>query len=190
MKRKYKAITVFLVLLISEMTSIKANAQSWDSNDYYWVRNSDNIEDNKELDEMDFEYQLVMNQLTYKDLCCFYLDTGQFSMGDVWFPIAIYTSADRAINQVDAVEYEKFYLPIANAKIKDAYQLINGIPSLIEDINMLDKVNKDNLSFSLVQIDSDGNEQIVGYINGKDMVAMAIPSMNSYGKKKELTKID
>jgi len=37
-------------------------------------------------------------------------------------------------------------------------------------------------------MNSDGNEQVVAYINGKDMIAMASPSMNSYEKEKKLEK--
>lgn len=189
MKKRYrKATALFLSLLISEMTSITVNAHKWYGNGYYMVRDENDLESDKEIEEINFNYQLIINQVTYKDLCCFYLDTGGFTRKDAWFPIAIYTSADRAINQEEAIEYEKFYLSIANSKIKDAYQLVDGKPRMIEDIDALDTVDKDNLAFSLVQDDLYGNEQIVAYINGKDMIAMAMSSVKDYEQEKRLIK--
>lgn len=186
-KRNIKTI-LLLSMALSEITSTTVNAQKWQGNGSYMVRDLDDFESDKEIDEMDFDYELVMNWLTYKDLCCFNLDTGANSMADTWFPIAIYSSADRAINQIEAVESEKFYLFVADAKIKDAYQLVNGKPSLIEDVSILNEIDKDNLAFSLVQTDSNVKEQTVAYINGKDMVAMAYPCMKYYKEEKQLIK--
>lgn len=188
-KKHIKTISMLISLAISEITSIQVNAQTWNGNGYYFSRNLDDIKSDDEINESDFDYKTIMDWLTYKNLCCFNLDTGVDTMGDVWFPIAIYTSVDRAVYQIDALNYEDFYLSMANSRIKDAYQLIDGRPVLIEDVSQLDEIDKDNLAFSLVQEDLNANEQIVGYINGKDMVAMALPSMNNYKKEKELVKI-
>lgn len=188
MKRKYmKLMAILLSLAISEINSPKAMAQRWYGNEYYLERDETDKESDKQIDAMLFDYEQVLNKLTYKELCCFNIDLAH-GPADVWFPIAIYISADRAISQVNALNYDEYYLPMTNARIKDAYTLIDGRPKKISDINLLDNIDKNNLAFSLVQKDSKGTDQIVGYINGKDMIAMTLGSYKNYDKAKQKTK--
>lgn len=188
MPKKYlKATTILISLALSELMSINAKAYTFHGNGYYLERDSTDFEGKQQLLELDFNYKLIMEDLTYKELCCFNFPSGFMgSMKENWFPIAIYISADRAITQTDALQYENFFLPMANAGIGNAYQLIDGKPSIIEDISMLDTIDIDNLAFSLVQEDSNHNEQVVGYINGCDMLAM-VSGQHKYVKQKVLT---
>jgi len=51
------------------MKSITANAQTWNGKEYYMIRDKEDLESDKELDEMDFTYKVIVNWLTYKDYC-------------------------------------------------------------------------------------------------------------------------
>lgn len=188
MKKSYlKKTALLLSLTLSELMSITANAQVFHGNGYYYERDLTDVEGKERLLELDFDYELILESLTYKELCCYHLDGGQYTTVDNWFPIAIYTSADRAIMQTDALKYEEFYLPMSNANIGNAYQLIDGKPSIIEDISTLDTIDIDNLAFSLIQENSDHQKQTVGYINGCDMLAM-VSGKYKYRTEKVLTK--
>lgn len=183
MKKNYLKLLALVTSIALTDPNVTASAQSWTGNGYYLVRDTNDIEEDEKLNQTKFDYDLILNKITYRDLCCFYLDTGIDSQDYQWFPFAIYTSADRAINQFDALKYDKFYLPMANAKFKDAYQLVDGKPQLIEDTDILNSLDKNNLAFTLVQ-----NEQIVGYVNGKDMLAMLTPRKKYVIKEKTLLK--
>jgi len=186
-KNRLKATAILISLALSEMMSTTANAYNFHGDDYYIERDLTDFEGKQKLLELDFNYELIMENLTYKELCCFNLPAGfNDIMLENWFPIAIYTSADRAITQTDALQYKNFFLPMANASIGNAYQLVDGRPSIIDDITMLDTIDIDNLAFSLVQEDSNHNEQVVGYINGCDMLAM-VSGQHEYVKQKVLT---
>ncbi len=190
MKKNYqKAMSILLSAILVESTPLMVNAQTWNNNGYYYERDLSDTKSAKEIEEADIDYQKIINNLTYKDLCCFYLDTGLTTMGEVWYPIAVYTSADRAINQVDAIQNDEFYNLLANSKIKKAYQLVDGKPYIVEDIDSLRDIDKDNLAFALVRNDEEGIEQIVGYINGKDMLAMVLPMIEKDEVPKAFVKV-
>lgn len=153
------------------------------STSLWYIEDSENSEE-KEINwvQIMFNYEKLINQMTYGDLCYFNTEV------PLWIPFPIYISADRAILQIDEFEQEDFSFNFIDAKIGVPYLLVDGIPKQIKNLQKLDELSAESIAFPLYRKDANGNNQTIGYINGLDAVCMASPKLKAYEEEKTLNK--
>jgi len=112
--------------------------------------------------QVSLEFDKVMHHMSYKDACPTNQESGSLEY------IPVYATIDSAIQETNPWKQKKQYQEFLDSKIGTAHALIAGIYVPIEKVDGVSSF--DRISFSLEKTNQEGQVEIVGYINGKDLL--------------------
>lgn len=112
--------------------------------------------------QVSLEFDKVMHHMSYGNACPMNPETDSIDL------IPVYVTADFAIRKNNPLKEKKQYQEFLDAKIGTANALIAGIYVPIEKVDGV--TSFDNIGFTLEKTNAEGKTEVVGYINGNDLV--------------------
>lgn len=112
--------------------------------------------------QVSLEFDKVMHHMSYENACSINPETESIDL------IPVYVTVDSAIRKSNPLKEKKQYQEFLDAKIGTANALIAGIYVPIEKVDGV--ANFDSIGFTLEKTTAEGKTEVVGYINGNDLV--------------------
>ena len=119
--------------------------------------------------QVSFEFDKIIHHMSYGDACSINEKSDSIDF------IPVYVTVDSAIRKTNPLQEKKQYSEFLDAKIGGANALIAGIYVPIEKVDGVS--NFDGISFSLEKSNQEGKMEVVGYINGNDLVESLAKNM-------------
>lgn len=139
--------------------------------------------------QIQFDFQKVVGQIHYEDLTQTFFHVEDDSIKESLIIVPVYTSADRAIENIEPIQKGKFYLNFEGSTIGYPYQIIDNKLSQIEQLENI-VYPAESLAFPLIRKDEQGNDKTIGYINGSYIVNIltSYDLIQEYDEEKGLLK--
>lgn len=130
-----------------------------------------------------FDFPKVIGKICYEELA-----SSSENVETVIIPV--YASADRAINQTEAIIQDNLCENFKGARLGNLYYLSYDGPKILEDVSTIGNLPAEEWAMSLIRENSNGEDEIIGYINASYVVNLLTPYEleQEYDAEKQLLK--